>query len=123
MGAGGQLQRKIPSRPNSTKLGTVRLTPCEMQVLFSSRMEPSFASGRRLAGPSLNSQFEPVKIVGRKGGSEDVTHLSVIASSFQFLGGSANRKIVDEYVSLCDSPLRDTADLPKFQVSQMLNAK
>src|SRR5437879_223262 len=86
-------------------------------------MRSSFASGERLVGPSLNSQFEPVKIVGRKGGSEDVAHLSIIASSFQFLGSPPNCKIVDKYVSLFNGPLRDTADLAKFQVSQMLDAK
>src|SRR5229473_1919621 len=94
-----------------------------MQVRFSSQMRSSFAKGKRFVGPSLDSQFEPIKIVSRKGGSQDVTHLSVIPSAFQFLGGPANCKIVDEYASLFDGPLRDTADLPKFQVSQMLNAK
>ena len=46
-------------------------------------MDKPVATDGRLVRKGIDSQFQSVKIISTKGGSQDVTHLSLIAIAFQ----------------------------------------
>src|ERR1700730_9339182 len=69
----------------------------------------------------LDAQFEPVKIIARKSGLQDMTQPSIISDAFQFLDGPTNGKIIDKYVSLFHRPLSNAPKLAKFEISQALH--
>src|SRR5580658_1119136 len=74
------------------------------------------------AGEEFEFHVKPIEIVGAECSLEDVPNLLVVASRFEFLGGSTDRKVVDEDLALLESALGDAAEFTQLEVAQALDA-
>src|SRR5579864_1570702 len=113
----------MPGCPTILKLGSFRLFKMKGFSISSPYVRVAPGGQIVIFFVGLKVQFEAIKVVGKKSGLQDMAHLIVIPGSFQFFDRTSNGEIVDKYTSLFEGALSNSMNLPKFQITQMLDAK
>jgi hypothetical protein len=76
----------------------------------------------RLAWKKLESNVEAIEVIGTEGRLQHAPNLLVVQGNFEFLGGPADREVVDHDLALFKCALGNPGQFAQLEVPEALNA-